>query len=67
MDKKDGTRVRREYALLGQNIRFAGEQPCEQRAAPVTPQAPTPLSVAQAPAPAKESWIERIKRKLKLK
>src|SRR5450759_2842523 len=35
IEKKDGQRVRREYALLGVAIRFSGDHPCE--APPQTP------------------------------
>ena len=43
MEKKDGPRVRREYALLGVAVRFAGERPCETPVQPPTVQNPTPL------------------------
>jgi hypothetical protein len=67
IDKKDGTRARRVYALIGQSVRFAGEQACEPPA-PIVVQAPTPLPVtAEAPpAPqAKEGLFERLKRRFK--
>jgi hypothetical protein len=69
MEKKDGTRLRREYAMLGQAVRLAGEQPCEAPSAPVTLQAKAPLPVSEAPppAPAQESFLDKLKRKLKLK
>ena len=43
MEKKDGQRYRREYALLGIAVRFAGEQACE-------PPSPLPFEIAGAPA-----------------
>ena len=61
LEKKDGQRVRREYAALGATIRFAGEQPCETEAPPPTLQNPSPLPVSAAPAPAKPGWVERLK------
>ena len=66
MDKKDGSRVRRQFALIGQSIRFSGEQVCEMPGSPVTVQAPAPLQVA-APAaePPKEGFFQRLKKRLK--
>ena len=64
MEKKDGPRVRREYALIGVAVRFAGEQPCEAPAQPPTVQNPTPLPVSQAPPPPpKASLMERLKKR----
>ena len=65
MEKKDGQRYRREYALLSNVIRFAGEYPCEPPAPPLVLQAPAPLptgNAAPAPAP-KESFVESVKRR----
>ncbi|HEY1339292.1 MAG TPA: hypothetical protein VGF59_17385 [Bryobacteraceae bacterium] len=65
VEKSDGKRYRREYALLGNIIRFAGERPCEAPAVE-TVHAPAPLPVAETPAPAPtESFAERVKRRLK--
>jgi uncharacterized protein YgiM (DUF1202 family) len=62
--EKNGQRVRREYALLGTAIRFAGEQPCEPPQPPATAQSPTPIPVTQTPAaPKSESFAERIKKR----
>jgi len=61
MEKKDGQRVRREYALLGVAVRFAGEQPCEPAPPPPTLQNPSPLPVAEPPAAPKVSWKDRLK------
>ena len=65
MEKKDGQRYRREYALLSNVIRFAGEYPCEPPATPFPLKAPAPLpSDSSAPAPApKESIGESLKRR----
>jgi hypothetical protein len=63
MEKKDGPRVRREYAMLGVAVRFAGEQPCEAPLQPPTVQNPTPLPVPQAaPSQPKASLVERLKK-----
>jgi uncharacterized protein YgiM (DUF1202 family) len=63
MENKDGQRVRREYALLGVAIRFAGDHPCEAAAPPPTLQNPSPLPVSEAPAAApKPGLAERLKR-----
>ena len=67
LDKKDGSgRVRRQYALIGQTIRFAGEQACEGVPAPVTVQAPAQIAVRDAPPPKpQEGFFERLKKRLK--
>jgi uncharacterized protein YgiM (DUF1202 family) len=63
MEKKDGQRVRREYALLGVAIRFAGDHPCEAPPPPPTLQNPSPLPVAEnSPPPLKPSLVERLKK-----
>ena len=63
MVKKDGQRARREYALLGVTIRFAGERPCEAAEPPPTPQNPAPLPIAEAPPPPpKASLFARLKK-----
>lgn len=64
MEKKDGQRVRREYALLGVAIRFAGEHPCEAPPLPATVKSPAQLAVTDAAAPpAGESLSERLKKR----
>jgi len=73
MEKKDGQRYRREYALLSNVIRFAGEYPCEAPAPPFLAKAPAPIpsgaisgtisgNAAPAPSP-KESFSESLKRR----
>ena len=62
MEKKDGQRVRREYALLGVAVRFAGDRPCEAPAPPPTVQNPSPLPVSEAPQQQpKPGLVERLK------
>jgi hypothetical protein len=62
VEKKDGQRVRREYALIGVTVRFAGEHPCEAPQPPPTPQNPAPLPVTEAPAPApKPGLMDRLR------
>jgi SH3-like domain-containing protein len=62
MEKKDGQRVRREYALLGVAIRFAGDRPCEAPSPPPTVQNPSPLPVSEAPQQQpKPGLVERLK------
>ncbi len=71
MQKKDGARYRRAYALLGNVIRFGGERPCETRdsiQALVASRAALPSPAAQAaPAPAagKPTLLERVKRSMR--
>lgn len=64
LEKKDGQRVRREYALLGVTVRSAGERPCEPAPPPPTLQNPTPLPSAETPAPQPTgSLAERMKQR----
>jgi SH3-like domain-containing protein len=66
IEKKDGQRYRREYALpTAETVRFAGERPCEAPVAPVvTAQAPAPAPSAAAPAPPAETFTQRVKKHL---
>jgi len=63
VQKKDGGRSRREYALVSERIRFVGEQPCEAPPPPVTLQAATPLPAKPAATPSQEGLWQRIKRR----
>ena len=66
VEKKDGIRYRRSYALVGTLIRFAGDSPCEPP--PVFDLGPANSTTAlPAPAPEapKESFSQRFKRRLK--
>jgi len=64
VEKKDGQRYRREYALLSNIIRFAGEQPCEAAASPFTVKAPVALP-AEPPGPPQpnQSFFEGVKKR----
>jgi SH3-like domain-containing protein len=62
---REGQRVRQEYALLSNIVRFAGEQPCQPPAPLLPQQAASPVvSTSVAEPPHKEGWIERIKKRL---
>jgi hypothetical protein len=67
MDKKDGTRARRIFALIGQTIRLASEQACEPVPSPipVQPPAPLPVAAAETPPPSKEGFFDRLRKKFK--
>ncbi|MGA2268752.1 MAG: SH3 domain-containing protein [Bryobacteraceae bacterium] len=67
MEKKDGQRYRREYALLnGIKVRFAGEHPCEAAGAPVVTAKMAPSQpAAAAPAQPAETFAQRIKKRLR--
>jgi hypothetical protein len=68
MDKKDGTRARRLFALIGQTIRFAGEEACEPAPSPVTVQPAAPLPTAEtppAPQAPKEGFFQRLRKRFK--
>lgn len=69
VQKEDGRKYRREYALLGNVVRFAGEGPCVLPPPVWTP--PQQAQAAQqagaaAPGPAQpvRSWSERLKEKV---
>jgi hypothetical protein len=63
-EKADG-RYRREYALLGNIVRAAGEDPCEAPQAPEQPRTPPPLQVAASPSGGQQSFAQRFKRRLR--
>jgi hypothetical protein len=72
LEKADGQRYRREYALLTNIVRFAGERPCE--AAPALPdyllatanREPAASPAATEPQPQKsEGLTERLKRRIR--
>jgi hypothetical protein len=67
VEKQDGQRYRREYALLGNIVRFAGEKPCEAAASPFTVKVAAALPGASTPEPPPppETLLQRFKRKLK--
>jgi hypothetical protein len=68
MDKKDGTRARRAFALIGQSVRFASEQPCEPPPSPMAVPAPAPLPTAETPPPtqpSKEGFFDRLRKRFK--
>jgi hypothetical protein len=68
MDKKDGQRMRREFTLQGNSVRFTAEQPCEAAPPPLEVKSPSPLPVAEnanPAAPGKESTWEGIRRRWK--
>jgi len=66
IEKKDGQRYRREYALLTNVVRFAGEYPCETLPSPIeTLRAHTAQStIPTSEPPPPESFTQRIKKRL---
>ncbi len=69
--KKDGGRYRREYALLTNVVRFAGERPCENGdviqdliAASAKP-SDSPAATAMPAAPPRPPLSERVKRQVR--
>lgn len=75
LQKKDGQKYRQEFVVLGNLVRFAGEEPCVlpppvlalQTGAPNAAAANTGAAPAtSAPAaPVKEGWFQRLKTKLR--
>ena len=66
MENREGERVRREFVLLTNIIRYAGEQPCEAPAPFEVTKPPAPLKTAPEPEPepAKPSFFQRMKQKV---
>ena len=66
---KDGQLHRREYALLGTTVRYAGERACEPPPVFDIARAPAPLPGAAAdtatPQPQKPSLFDRVKNRLR--
>jgi len=67
LENADGQRVRREYALLGNLVRYAGERACEAPPPPLValqtaPGAGGPPAEASPPAPS-ESFGQRFKKR----
>jgi hypothetical protein len=64
---RDGAKVRQEFALIGNIVRFAGETPCETPAPLTSQAASTPLPGATQPAAAQEkpSWWQRLKARVR--
>jgi hypothetical protein len=67
VEKSDGKRYRREYALLSNIVRFAGEGPCEVPPSPLTLQSPANLPAGNTTAakPPSESFVQKVERKLR--
>jgi hypothetical protein len=66
VEKKDGLRYRRAYALVNTSIRFAADRACEAPQPPefgLTPPSGAPAAQT-APAPS-ETFTQRFKRRLK--
>jgi hypothetical protein len=66
--KVDGQRYRREYALITNIVRFAGEHPCEgpQTSELVKPSAPLPGNAAEPPQQQQtETFTQRFKKRLR--
>jgi len=69
LEKDDGTKVRREFTVLGGVVRYAGERPCELPPPVWTPKtapsAPLASSADTPAAPSAESLGTRIREKVK--
>jgi SH3-like domain-containing protein len=65
VEKKDGQRYRRQYAVMNTLVRFAGEQPCEAPPAFEFGNLPTAPHAASAAQPPSQSLWQRVKRHVK--
>lgn len=66
VEGKDGQRYRREYVLLTNIVRFAGEYPCEAAAPPVEAFGPAkglPV-IPTGDAPPAESFTQRVRKRM---
>jgi hypothetical protein len=67
VEKSDGKRYRREYALLSNIVRFAGEGPCVVPPSPLTLQSPAnPQLGTPVSKPPSESFVQKVERKLRV-
>lgn len=63
LERDDGSRVRKQYVMMGNAVRTAGDKPCEKTAEQaVEPQALVSAEAARTPA-AKRSLTDRVKDK----
>jgi SH3-like domain-containing protein len=66
VEKKDGIRYRRAYALVNTSIRFAADRACEAPQPLEFVVTPPPEALAAPPAPApSETFTQRLRRRLK--
>jgi hypothetical protein len=67
MENRDGQRVRREFVLLTNVVRYAGEQPCEAPSAIDTQKLPAALKTAPEPAAPQPAapFFERLKNRVR--
>jgi len=63
VEKKDGQRYRREYALANERVRFVSEKPCEPPPPPVTLKTAAQLPGAAATQPPEETFLQRMKKR----
>jgi hypothetical protein len=70
VQKKDGRRYRQQFAMLGNVVRFAGEEPCQEPPsvqnliASAAKSASVPLAAPESGEP-KESLVERTKKRIR--
>jgi len=64
-EKQDGQSYRREYALLGNIVRSAGESPCETPRDPEPSRPPAALPVAASPSRGQQTLAQRFKQRLR--
>lgn len=63
--KEDGTRARREYAVMGNTVRYAGELPCEPPVSVLALNQPTEIKTAPEPAAEPEGgFVDRVKKRV---
>jgi len=66
VEKKDGTRSRREYAVLGNAVRYAGEKSCEAPSSLLTEAQAAAKGIQTAPEPPPtESFTQKLKNRMK--
>jgi hypothetical protein len=65
LEKADGQKRRREFAVLGNVVRFAGERPCELPPPVWVAQSQTPAAAPVIPAPPQEGLHRRFSERVK--
>lgn len=63
--KRDGQKMRQQFVMLGNTVRYAGEQPCAPQPSILLQKEASPLPGTSSATPAPtESWFQRLKKRL---
>jgi hypothetical protein len=65
IEKSDGLRYRRDYAFLGNIVRFSGEERVGTPPAQTAPESEAASATPSQPAPVKDSFFSRLKERIR--